>query len=303
MSRFLFILFLFFDLVYAQTFLEINRVGGKGMRPGLFDSPHSLSFGPDGTLYISDTGNNRIQIFDKEGKFIRSIGGFGFNYDQFDHPYDIWTRSALNIYIADYDNQRVVRYDKSMNFISTLESSSGNPSEFQFLEVASVALNSQNELFLIDHGENKIIKYDRNGKEERIFGTYESGKGELLSPQQLEILDFDKLLVTDSGNRAVFVFDFFGNYIRQYTSENFKTPGGIAVDDQSNMYITDLAAKSIFRIKTVSDKVDKIKLPSDQPLIAPADIAIWKEPGKENKTYWMYILDAHDLIIGKFVDE
>lgn len=297
----LFLLFVYF--LNAQTFVEQARFGEKGFKPGQFSNPQSLSFAPDGTLYIVDTRNSRIQIFDQHGRFFRSLGGFGFKYDQFDQPWDIWTRSALNFYIADYENQRVVRYDKNMNFISSLESSEGETEDFQFLEVASVALNSQNELFLLEHGENKIIKYDRNGNAERIFGAYDSGPGELIEPHQLEIHGINKVIVSDRGKQALVVFDFFGNFIKLIQSDEFKTPSGLAIDDQFNTYVADPSAKAIFKIDADLNEVKKVKMKLEQPLSTPIDIACWKEPRREDKPAKLYILDGNQLIIGNLLDD
>ena len=288
---------------FAQTIIENARFGEQGQQPGQFSNPNALSISPDGTLYIVDTGNSRIQLFTLKGKFIRSVGGFGFKNDQFDKPFDIWTRSVLNFYIADYENQRVVRYDKNMNFISALESAeSGNP-DFMFREVSSVAVNSQNELFLLEHGENKIIKYDRNGKAERIFGTYQSGAGKLLEPHQLEIHGIDKIIVSDRGKKALIVFDFFGNYIKYIQSQEFVAPAGLAVDQLSRVYVADPGAAAVFRIDPTLTEITKLDLKLDIPLKTPTDLTVWKAPGPEQKPYTVYILDGHELIIGNLLDE
>ncbi|MBN2426038.1 MAG: NHL repeat-containing protein [Calditrichaceae bacterium] len=297
------VIFIFFTNAFAQTIIENARFGEQGQQPGQFSNPNALSISPDGTLYIVDTGNSRIQLFTLKGRFIRSVGGFGFKNDQFDKPYDIWTRSVLNFYIADYENQRVVRYDKNMNFISALESTeSGNP-DFIFREISSVAVNSQNELFLLEHGENKIIKYDRNGNAERIFGAYQSGTGSLVEPHQLEIQGIDKIIISDRGKKALIVFDFFGNYIKHIQSEEFVAPAGLAVDQQFRVYVADPGAAAVFRIDPALTEITKLDLKLDIPLKAPADLAVWKEPGQEQKTYKVYILDGHELIIGNLMDE
>ena len=45
--------------------------GTKGTKPGEFNTPHSVAVDSKGTVYVSDRENNRIQIFDPNGKFLR----------------------------------------------------------------------------------------------------------------------------------------------------------------------------------------------------------------------------------------
>ncbi|MCM3880974.1 MAG: peptidyl-alpha-hydroxyglycine alpha-amidating lyase family protein [Vicinamibacterales bacterium] len=44
--------------------------GGKGTGPGQFDVPHSITMDGKGRVYVADRSNNRVQIFDKDGKFL-----------------------------------------------------------------------------------------------------------------------------------------------------------------------------------------------------------------------------------------
>jgi peptidylglycine monooxygenase len=51
----------------------IRSWGNPGMGPGEFSTPHDLAFTDDGTLVVCDRENNRLQVFDLDGKFIRDI--------------------------------------------------------------------------------------------------------------------------------------------------------------------------------------------------------------------------------------
>jgi DNA-binding beta-propeller fold protein YncE len=51
--------------------------GKKGMGPGEFDMPHALAMDQEGRLYVADRQNNRIQVFDQNGKFIKQMFQFG----------------------------------------------------------------------------------------------------------------------------------------------------------------------------------------------------------------------------------
>ena len=224
-------------LLNGQTFIESGRFGGRGSENGKFNTPLALDISVDNVVYVVDTGNNRIQLFDKRGNFIRTIGGFGFEKEQFDAPRDIWINSLVNIYVSDYNNQRVQRYDRNMNFINLLTSNEGQISDFQFAEIASCAVNSQNDLFVVDHGDYKIIKFKRDGSAERVFGRFDSGDGELELPEQIALWGSDKLIVSDPGQSGIVMFDQFGNYILKITDDNFIQPRGLDVDNNKNIYL------------------------------------------------------------------
>jgi sugar lactone lactonase YvrE len=55
----------------------IKEFGKKGSGPGEFDGPHALAFDSKGRLFVGDRSNNRIQIFDQDGKFIAAWTQFG----------------------------------------------------------------------------------------------------------------------------------------------------------------------------------------------------------------------------------
>jgi len=287
----LFVIFLFSYALQAQLFKEQGRITGDEKA---FNQPQAVSVSVDGNIYVVDSGNNRIQLFDKRGQFLRTIGGFGFKDDQFDYPTDIWTRSLINIYVADYNNYRIQRYDRGFNFIFSLKSDEANEIEFQFEEIKSCALNSNNDLFILEHGENKIIKINRHGKTERSFGSYESGEGELREPQQLDILKNKFLLVSDAGQKAILVFDFFGNFIQRISHSDFKRPAGLCVLDDGSVILADEEAKQLFLISPNFSELKTIQLTTNKPVSRIMDVAAWRT----DKQTLLYIIDGDEVIIG-----
>lgn len=287
----LFLILLFSYALQAQQFTELGRITGNDKA---FNQPEAVSVSVDGKIYVVDSGNNRIQLFDKRGQFLRTIGGFGFNDDQFDHPTDVWTRSLINIYVADYNNYRIQRYDRGLNFISSLKSDEADEVAFQFEEVKSCALNSNNDLFVLEHGENKIIKINRHGEIERSFGSYESGDGELREPQQLDILKNKFLIVSDAGQKAILVFDFFGNFIQRISHSDFKRPAGLCVLDDGSVILADEEAKQLFLISPDFSKLKTIPLNTGKPVSRIMDAAVWQT----DKQTLLYLIDGDEVIIG-----
>lgn len=285
-------------LSFAQTFVETGRFGGSGSERGLLNEPAAIDIAPDGTIYVVDTGNNRIQLFNPKGKLIESIGGFGFAANQFDRPLDIWARSIINIFVSDYNNRRLVRYDRNMNFLNTLTSNEGSNTDYQFQEVLSCAVNAQNELFLLEHGENKIIKFDRRGNAERAFGFYEAGRGELKQPVQLDILPENRLVVSDIGRNALLIFDFFGNFLSELKLPGSKAPSGLAVTQTGRLFVTDQVNRQIYIISEDRKEIKRIKYFFNQP----RDVAVRIKPDGGDKKAILYVISGDEILTGNLIE-
>jgi DNA-binding beta-propeller fold protein YncE len=78
---------------------EIGR--GRGVDEGFLLFPTYLALGPDGNLYVSDTMNARVSVFDPDGGFVRTIGNRGDGFGQFDKPKGLAFDEFGNLYVVD----------------------------------------------------------------------------------------------------------------------------------------------------------------------------------------------------------
>jgi DNA-binding beta-propeller fold protein YncE len=76
--------------------------GKKGSAPGELNIPHALAFDSKGRLFVADRGNNRIQIFDQNGKFIDQ-------WQQFSRPSGLFIDKNDVIYVADSESGSVAK--------------------------------------------------------------------------------------------------------------------------------------------------------------------------------------------------
>jgi len=209
----------------------------------------ALSVDLAGSIYVADTGNNRILKFNKDGKLIKTVGGFGWEKEQFYSPYDIHASSALDIFVADYNNHRIERYDKDLNYISSLYSNESWEEQFQFGYPKSVASSIHGELFIID-GENvRLLKLNSFGEPEMSFGDFAEGKGRLLHPVQVSISPDDRIYVSDSQANKIIVFDYFGNYLTEIGSNFLKDPQGIFYSPLKSLFVVDQGNKRVVAFK------------------------------------------------------
>ena len=76
--------------------------GKRGAGPGEFDQPHALAFDSKGRLFVGDRNNNRIQIFDQDGKFLAEM-------TQFSRPSGIFIDKNDMLYVTDSESMSVSR--------------------------------------------------------------------------------------------------------------------------------------------------------------------------------------------------
>jgi sugar lactone lactonase YvrE len=100
-------------MVYdADTFKLIRRIGTGNKQhtlttPGDFARPGGMAVDKDGNLYVADTMNNRIEIFDADGGFIKEIGKHGDGPGDFARPKGVAVDSDGHIWVADGMQDRV----------------------------------------------------------------------------------------------------------------------------------------------------------------------------------------------------
>ncbi len=85
----------------ARTGGHLFDIGKRGAGPGEFNLPRDVALGKDGRIYVVDGGNFRVQIFDRNGKFIKTFGQVGKQLGNFARPKEIATDKEGNVYVAD----------------------------------------------------------------------------------------------------------------------------------------------------------------------------------------------------------
>jgi hypothetical protein len=87
----------------------------------VFYLPKDIEIGQDGRVYIADSGNNRILVFDSLGHFQRTIGKKGQAPGEFFDPLDLALDNQNNILVSDFENSRIQILNSSGSYLQSFK--------------------------------------------------------------------------------------------------------------------------------------------------------------------------------------
>lgn len=226
---------------------------------GTFNEPWGIAVAPDGSVYVADTWNHRIEKFTAEGRFLKAWGTFGQGEapDSFYGPRGLAVDSEGRVYVTDTGNKRIVIFDADGNYITEFGSAGFDPGQFD--EPTSVAIDRNGTVYVADTWNQRIQTFTRietdgaltfmPDKQWDVFGWF----GQSLDNKPFIAVD-DNLhaFITDPEGYRVMEFDQEGQIVRVWgdygdTNAGFGLASGIAVDPEGNIWVTDGAFNRIMR--------------------------------------------------------
>jgi DNA-binding beta-propeller fold protein YncE len=103
----------------GKVLMTVGTLGESGENPTHLNQPNDVAFAPNGDIYVSDGyGNDRIAVFDKNGKFIRAWGRLGHAPGEFSQPHSVALDSKGRVYVADRNNVRIQVFDSKGKFLT-----------------------------------------------------------------------------------------------------------------------------------------------------------------------------------------
>jgi len=235
-----------FSKLKQRNYHEVNHpkltFGSKGNKKGQFDGPSGITINSNGNIYVCDTSNSRIQIFDSEGNFISTFGLEGNENGQFSCPFGITINSKGNIIVSDTYNHRIQIFDSEGNFILTFGTKGkGNG---QFHRPLGLAIDSSDNILICDNENNRIQIFDSEGNFISRFGSKGDKNGQFNYPFGITINSKGNIIVSDTYNHRIQIFDSKGNFISRFGSNGigngqFGNAYGVCVDLNENILVCD----------------------------------------------------------------
>ncbi|MCA9981025.1 MAG: NHL repeat-containing protein, partial [Anaerolineales bacterium] len=234
---------------YAEGELQLSVADVIGA--GELLMPRNAAAGPDGRLYVADSGNHRVVVYDGT-EAVLSFGEFGVDAGQFNEPWGIAADEEF-IYVADTWNHRVQKFTLEGEFVTSFgvsgvaDSAQANPGFF--FGPRALALLSNNQIAVTDTGNHRIQIFDRDGNFVLAAGGIGTVLGQFYEPVGLAASLSDEdgaLFVADTWNQRVQELNADINFlpvnewpVSAWLSQSIDNKPYLALDTAGRLYLTD----------------------------------------------------------------
>jgi len=238
--------------------------------------PTGIAIDAEKNIYITDAGNHRIFIFNKDWKKIDELGRFGWRLGEFNNPNEIAVHIGRNsaLFIADSGNNRILTCFLDRQVFRLL-------TQVHLENPLGVDTDGKGNVYVADTDNNRILKLGENGSLLMERGEYGWAKNQFNTPTDLAVDKKGNIYIVDSGNKRVKRYDFSGNVSAVWNHSEFVVPYAICVDRFDNVFVTDLVNRAVY----VFDEKGKLIIKfTNKRIQEPSSIAI--------KDDIVYITDA-----------
>ena len=223
-----------------------------------FYEPWDVAVGADGTVYVTDTWNHRIQKFAFDGQFLDMWGYFGQDAgtDAFWGPRGIAVDDLNRIYVTDTGNKRVSIFTPEGELITQFGTAGMGSGQFD--EPVGIAVAENGDVYVADTWNRRIQVFQPDPNTGTIYTAVSQWDVRGWFGQSLEnkpFLALDKsgnVYVTDPEDYRVIELSSSGEPIRVWgeystSAEGFGLASGIAIDAEGRVWVSDAANNRILR--------------------------------------------------------
>ncbi len=257
----------------AETCASNCQVGLQGTGDGQFDTPQGIAIDQsNGSVYVVDGNNNRIERFDASGTYVSQFGTAGSADGQLSGPQGIAVDPTDgSVYVADASNNRVEKFDASGTFVDTFgfgvtdgsnafqtcttscQAGLAVPDDGGFSGPTRVAVDSNGKVYVLDTGNGRIERYTSGDAFDVVFDP-----ADVFAPQEIAVGSNDHLYVAqwaqDFSEQHVVEIDGSGTLVDTHgVGSTASNSSGLAVSAGSQrIYLADGFNARVFILDDVT---------------------------------------------------
>jgi len=225
------------DLGIRKGFLGrlVSWITGSGTP--VLKRPHGVAIDSRGRLWVTDTGQHEVYVFDSQKNHFLRIPAAG--QAPLATPIAVAYDSLGIAYVSDSANGNIRLFDENGDSRGTWNA--GN----SFVRPTGLAFDAQNDLlWVVDTGKHQIVALNLRGEIVRTIGRRGEGPGEFNFPTHIGLDDEGRLYVVDTLNFRIQILSSMGEPIASIGTAGdgpgtFARPKGIARDRDGHIYVVD----------------------------------------------------------------
>lgn len=228
---------------HAAAYGFEKSFGSPGTANGQLKLPLGVAVDPvKHRVYVTDSGNDRVQEFKTSGAFVAAFGAPGTGRGKFNFPTGIAVDAkAGRVYVADGFGGRIEVFKRDGSFVRKWGSPGSGKGQFNVpVGVAVGHPSSGTRIYVADSGNNRVQEFKTDGTFVRRLTRASSSSDRLSHPSGVAVDPvFNDVYVADTGNDRVVAYRSSGSYAEKWGGAGagrgkLSGPMGIAVGSGSN---------------------------------------------------------------------
>ena len=231
--------------VYNKQRKYIRSIGQRGSGNVQLNYPEAIAVDCDNRLYIGNKGNNRVEVVESDGTFVRQIG-----VGHLSQPRGVTVHNK-HVFVADYGNHRISVFTLDGQLIRTIGSQGSGPGQFNGPHSVAFVPDEEGDMYVLDSNSH-IQVFSANGVYLRKFGV-----GQLMTPFSIIITtDLYVLVLVDQNiphsdycdmcnspienynakDKHIVICGTMGQFIHSFQVDS--NPCGLAIDHNGDLLVT-----------------------------------------------------------------
>lgn len=165
-------------------------------------APTGMGIAPNGELFIADTHNSRVVVYNRKGVCLRQWGRYGTGPGEFTYPRDVAVSAKGEVFVTDYGmSDRVQKFDLQGTFLTAWGKIGEAPGEFG--RPSGIALDGKGAVYVADTGNHRVQKFSEDGNLISLFGGLGVEMGRMKYPYDVIVGGDGDIYVCEYGNCRV----------------------------------------------------------------------------------------------------